>query len=259
MIRQMRRNLLICVSCLLVSAGASAAEPAADPIAAALGSSERPAADRSQDDMRHAAAFLAFVGVKPGWKVADMFSADGYYTELLSRIVGTEGEVIAYNNPPYAAFAAKGIVPRYEGDRLHNVRQITAEVDELTLEAGSLDGAIFVKSYHDMYWRPEDGTWNRTDPKLMLQKLHAALKDGGVVVVQDHVATPGGDIAAVVGKLHRIDPAIVKRDFEAAGFKFEGHSAALVHPEDDHTKVVFDPTIVGKTDQFIYRFRKVGH
>jgi len=76
--------------------------------------------------------------------------------------------------------------------------------------------------------------------------------------VQDHVANPGGDTSALVTKLHRIDPAVVRRDFEAAGFKLDGESAALKHEADDHSKLVFDPAIKGKTDQFIYRFRKVG-
>jgi predicted methyltransferase len=262
MIVQPFRILLISVTCLLLPAAARSAEAAAaagpDPIAAAIGSSERPAADREQDAVRQPATILAFLGVAPGWKVADLFSAGGYYTELLSRIVGPGGEVIAYNNPPYAKFAAKDIAARYAGNRLPNVRQIMLEVDELTLAPGSLDGAIFIMSYHDMYWRPEDGSWKRTDPKLMLTKLHAALKDGGVVVVQDHVANPGGDAAAIVDKLHRIDSAIVKRDFEAAGFKLDGESAALAHPDDDHTKLVFDPSIRGKTDQFIFRFRKAS-
>ena len=258
MIGQSLRNLLLCAGLFCLSAGARAADAPADPIAAAIGSSERPAKDRDQDTERQAAAILAFVGVKPGARIADMFSADGYYTELLSSIVGPKGEVIAYNNPPYAAFAAEGITARYKGNRLSNVRQVTAEVDDLKLAPGSLDAAIFIKSYHDMYWRPADGTWNRTDPKLMLSKLHAALKDGGVVVVQDHVAKPGGDTAEVVDKLHRIDPALVRRDFEAAGFKLDGESTVLKRTDDDHTKLVFDPVIRGKTDQFVYRFRKAA-
>jgi predicted methyltransferase len=259
MIIQSVRVLLIGVACFLLPAAARSADTAAtapDPVAAAIGSGERPAEDREQDAIRQPATILAFLGVAPGWKVADIFSAGGYYTELLSRIVGPKGEVIAYNNPPYATFAEKGIAARYAGDRLPNVRQITTEVDALKLAPGSLDGAIFIMSYHDMYWRPEDGTWNRTDPKLMLTKLHAALKDGGVVVVQDHVANPGGDTTAIVDKIHRIDPAIVKRDFEAAGFKLDGESAAFAQNSDDHTKLVFDPAVRGKTDQFIYRFRK---
>ena len=72
--------------------------------------------------------------MKPGWHVIDIFSAGGYNTELLSRIVGPKGEVIAYNNPAYAGFSAKEIAARYAGNRLSNVRQLTAEVDALTLE-----------------------------------------------------------------------------------------------------------------------------
>ena len=154
--------------------------------------------------------------------------------------------MIAYNNPAYAGFSAKEIAARYAGNRLSNVRQLTAEVDALTLAPGSLDGAIFVMSLSRLYWRPQDGSWTRTDPKLMLSKLHAALKDGGVVIVQDHVANPGGDAAAIVDKLHRIDPALVRRDFEAAGFKFDGESGALKHEADDHTKLVFDPADPGQ-------------
>ena len=188
--------------------------------------------------------------------VMDVFSAGGYYTELLARVVGPAGRVIAYNNPPYARFAEKGIAARYAGDRLPNVRQVTSTIEDLELAPASLDAAIFVMSYHDLYWRPADGSWPPTDPALLLGKLHAALKPGGVIVVQDHVATAGGDTAEVVDKLHRIDPAVVKADFAKAGFTLDGESDVLAHPDDAHTIMVFDEAIRGKTDQFLFRFRK---
>lgn len=234
---------------------AKPAEPAA-AIAAALASPDRPQADRTQDETRRAREFLGFTGVAPGMRVFDAFAAGGYYTELLSRIVGVTGEVIAYNNPPYARFAAKGIAARYDGGRLANVRQLTVDVDRLELEPASLDAVIFVMSYHDLYWRPADGSWPPTDPAQMLAKLHAALKPGGVIVVQDHVAAAGGDTAEIVDRLHRIDPAVVRRDFERAGFTFDGESTMLANPEDDHTRQVFDAAVRGRTDQFVYRFRK---
>ena len=233
-------------------------ESAASAIEAALASPDRPAADREQDLRRKPAELLAFAGIAPGMRVMDAFSAGGYYTELLSRIVGEDGRVIAYNNPPYAKFAEKGIAARYAGGRLPNVEQLTADVDELELAPRSLDAVIFVMSFHDLYWRPADGSWPATDPAQMLAKLHAALKVGGVVVVQDHVATPGGDTAEVVDKLHRIDPAVVRREFEKAGFAFDGESAMLAHPDDDHAKLVFDAAIRGRTDQFVFRFRRPG-
>jgi predicted methyltransferase len=225
-------------------------------VAAAIASPDRPKADLERDAVARPAEVLAFLGVAPGMRVADMFSASGYYTELLARTVGVKGQVIAYNNPPYAKFAEKGIAERYANGRLGNVQQITAEVDDLQLAPASLDAALFVMSYHDAYWRPEDGSWNRTEPDELLKRLFAALKPGGVVVVQDHVASPGGDPAKVVGTLHRIDPALVKRDFAKAGFALDGESKVLAHPADDHTRLVFDESIRGKTDQFIFRFRK---
>jgi len=92
----------------------------------------------------------------------------------------------------------------------------------------------------------------------MLRKLHAAMKVGGVVIVQDHVAAPGGDTAEVVDKLHRIDPEVVRRDFKAAGFALEAESPMLAHPDDDHSKGVFDPAVRGRTDQFVFKFRRPG-
>jgi predicted methyltransferase len=238
-----------------VAGEATAATAAID---AAIASPDRPAADREQDERRRAREFLEFAAIEPGMRVLDAFAASGYYTELLSRIVGPEGEVIAYNNPAYARFAAKGIEARYAGERLPNVRQLTVDVDQLELPPRSLDAVIFVMSFHDLYWHPADGSWPPTDPLQMLRKLHAALKVGGVVIVQDHVAAAGGDAAEVVDKLHRIDPEVVRRDFKAAGFALEAESPMLAHPGDDHTKGVFDPAIRGRTDQFVFRFRRPG-
>lgn len=225
-------------------------------IDAAVASRDRPKADLERDAAAKPREVLAFLGVTPGMRVIDMFSAGGYYTELLARAVGVKGQVIAYNNPPYAKFAEKGIAQRYADGRLGNVRQLTAEVDELQLAPASLDAALFVMSFHDAYWRPADGSWQRTDPDELLRRLFDALKPGGVVVVQDHVARPGGDTAKIVDELHRIDPAVVRGAFERAGFKFDRASEVLARPDDDHTKLVYDESIRGKTDQFIYRFRK---
>jgi predicted methyltransferase len=250
-------SILACTWLAIASPGVQAA-PRSDAIDAAIASPDRPAADREQDDRRRARDVLGFSGIEPRMTVLDAFSAGGYYTELLARVVGPEGEVIAYNNPPYAKFAEKGIATRYAGDRLPNVRQVTSTLETLELEPASLDAAIFVMSYHDLYWRPADGSWPPTDPALLLAKLHSALKPGGVIVVQDHVAAAGGDTSKGVDKLHRIDPAVVKADFAKAGFTLDGESDVLAHPDDAHTIMVFDEAIRGKTDQFLFRFRKAA-
>jgi predicted methyltransferase len=225
-------------------------------IEAAIASPDRPQSDIEQDDRRKPLQVLEFAGAEPGMHVIDVFAAGGYYTELLARVVGATGQVIAYNNPPYASFAAKGIAERYAGNRLPNVRQITCKIEQLELIPASLDLALFIMSYHDLYWRPDDGSWPATDPHLLLAKIYAAMRPGGVVIVEDHVANPGGEPDKVVADLHRIDPALVKSDFRKAGFLYDGESKVLANPEDDHLKLVFDESIRGHTDRFLFRFRK---
>ena len=258
----MRINIALTLALVLTAALPAAGDELASSeasqaaIAAAIASPDRPKSDLEQDARRKPGPVLEFTGVAPGMHVIDVFSAGGYYTELLARTVGATGQVIAYNNPPYANFAAKAIVERYAGDRLPNVKQVTSTIEDLELVPASLDLALFVMSYHDLYWRPDDGSWPATDPMLLLAKLRAALKPGGVVVVEDHVANPGGDPSQVVTDLHRIDPSIVKRDFKKAGFVFDGQSDVLANPGDDHTKLVFDESVHGRTDRFLFRFRR---
>lgn len=234
---------------------ASTADTAA--ITAALSKPDRFAGDSDEDTWRKADEVLAFFDVKPGSTVVDYFSAAGYYTELLAHLVGPQGQVIAYNNAPYLAYAGKKPLERYAGNRLPNVVQLTTPPEEIPLEPTSVDAILFVDAYHDLYWRPQNAAeWPPVDPKAALAKLLPALKPGGTVVVVDHIANAGGDPSKVVDTLHRIDPEVVKQDFTAAGLTFEAESAALKNPQDDHTKAVMDPAIRHKTDQFIYRFRK---
>ena len=135
------------------------------------------------------------------------------------------------------------------------VEPVTTPVEAAGFTPNSLDAVLFIMSYHDLYWRPKDGSWPATDAAAMLQQVHAALKPGGVVIVEDHVDVAGADPLVNVDEVHRIDPARLRKDFEKAGFKFDGESKALAHPDDNHTKVVFDDSVRFKTDQVIYRFR----
>jgi len=236
-------------------ATSSAADAAA--IDAAVASTERLPGDVDEDAWRKPKEVLTLLEARPGMRVVDYFSASGYYTELLSRVVGANGQVIAYNNAEYLKFSGEKPNQRYGNNRLANVVQLTTKPEDAPFEPVSLDGALFVMSYHDLHWKAKDGSWPVVDPAQALAKLSLALKPGAVVVVLDHAAAAGSDPAVSVDATHRIDPAIIKKDFEAAGLKFETESKAFANAEDDHTKPVFDPAIRHKTDQVLYRFRKV--
>jgi predicted methyltransferase len=110
--------------------------------------------------------------------------------------------------------------------------------------------------YHDVYWQNADRGIVRMEPDPWLKTLYTAMKPGAVVGVIDHVAAPGGDTRAVVEKLHRIDPAVLKADFQRAGFVLEAESDLLRNPADDHSLLVFDDKIRGKSDRAVFRFRK---
>ncbi len=237
---------------------AASTAPTADSAAidAAVASPERTAEDKERDARSRPAEVLTFMELRPGQNALDYFAAAGYYTELMSRAVGPNGKVIAYNNPEYRKFSEDGPTKRYGNNRLPNVTEVTTPVESVQLEPASLDAVLFMQGYHDLYWRPKDGSWPQTDPAKALAQVVSALKPGAVVVVVDHVANAGVEPTESATSMHRIDPAIIKRDFEAAGLKFESESPAFASSADDHSKEVFDKAIRHKTDQVMYKFRK---
>jgi predicted methyltransferase len=237
---------------------AAAAAPTADRAAidAAVASTDRTAEDKERDARSRPAEVLTFMELRPDQHALDYFAAAGYYTELMSRVVGPNGKVIAYNNPEYRKFSQDGPTKRYGNNRLPNVTEVTTPVESVQLEPASLDAVLFMQGYHDLYWRPKDGSWPQTDPAKALAQIVPALKPGAVVVVVDHVAKAGGEPTETATSMHRIDPAIIKRDFEAAGLTFESESPAFASSADDHSKEVFDKAIRHKTDQVMYKFRK---
>jgi predicted methyltransferase len=235
------------------------ARPATDPVEravlAAIANPARPAADRVRDEPRQSAAVLKFFRIAPGMTVLDLYSGGGYYTELLSYVVGQTGHVVAHNNTPYLHFAAADLAGRFAPGRLPNVERLLAENNELQLPTARFDAVLMTNVYHDIYFVDEKAGWPRIDGPRMLAEVYQSLKPGGVLGVVDHAAVPGAP-PETANTLHRIDPALLKREIEAAGFVLDGESDVLVNPEDDRTKSAFDPSVQGHTDQVVLRFRR---
>jgi predicted methyltransferase len=237
---------------LLAAAATPAVHAKPSPIAAAVAAKDRPADAVKLDASRKPAAILGFMGLKPGMKTFDLLTGTGYYAEIMGRAVGPKGSVIAYSPANYnpepikAAFAT--LTPR-----VPNVKLVNNPAEAFV--PNSYDFAMIHLNYHDFYFESAQYNIPRTDPDVVLKTLFATMKPGGIVAVVDHVG-PAGDTRAIVDKVHRIDPEIVKADFARAGFKLEAESALLRMRDDDHSKNVFDPAIRGKTDRFAFKFRK---
>jgi predicted methyltransferase len=252
------RSLLSFGLLLLYAAasGAADAPPVPTEVAAAVNDATRPASDRDRDANRKPAETLAFAGIKPGDVVADYAAGAGYFTRLFAHVVGPQGHVYAV--VPSSLFVYPNIVKG-----IGEIETWTVDHPNVTVTfASALDGVRFpdkldlffiAQNYHDLH----DKFMGPVDMAAFNAAVFAALKPGGIYVVLDHVAARGAP-ADVTDTLHRIEPATVRREVEAAGFKFVAESAVLANPQDPHSAGVFDKSIRGRTDQFIYKFRKPG-
>ena len=249
-------KLLAIASLSLPVAYAGQASTSSDSIYVdAVQQSGRSDADRARDAGRKPAEVMEFFGIAPGMDVLDMFSGGGYYTEMLSNVVGSEGSVIAHSNQAYAQFVGEEATNRYANDRLPNVKILMAENDALEMPDGVFDAVMMVLAYHDIYYDSPENGWPKIDGPSLVTELFDALRPGGIVGVVDHYASAGSP-SETGNTLHRIDPQIVIDEMQAVGFVLEARSDVLRNMNDDHSLHMGAPEIRGKTDRFVFRFRK---
>lgn len=231
-----------------------AGAPAPAWLEAALTDPARPAADMVRDAQRKPAETLMFAGLQPGMKVADLIPGQGYYTRILSKAVGPRGRVYAYVPDELSKLANRepAVAEVTREPRFSNSRMILSPLP-LFSTPERLDMVFTALNYHDMHAQ----FMGPVDVATVNRRIFLALKPGGVFIVIDHAAKPGSGLSAV-DDLHRIDQAAVRREIEAAGFVYEGEAQFLANPRDNRSVSVFDPSVRGKTSQFVMKFRKPG-
>ena len=238
-----------------VMAMASSASAQLDSaVQAAIADRERPPSDRDRDVNRKPLEVISFAGVKPGDRVADYAAGQGYFTRLFAKIVGPRGHV--YASVPAPLFQYSNIVKGTAEIEAYvknnpNVSVTAAAALNAARYPEKLDVFWIAQNYHDL----KDPFMGPVDMAAFNKAVFVALRPGGLYIVLDHVARAGSP-PDVTDTLHRIEPAVVRREVEAAGFRFIGGSSVLANPADPHDKGVFDDSIRGKTDQFIYKFRR---
>lgn len=250
-----RKTFPLSVFLVAVVATASASASGHVPpryIAAAVASLARPKADTDRDLSRKPAALLAFAELRPADQVADLMPGQGYFTRIFSGVVGAKGHVYAIVPAELAQVAPQTV---------ELARAVAADPafanDTALVEPGAtlgapkpIDLAWTSDNYHDIY-----GFFGADQAEKFDAAVYRMLRPGGIFIVIDHAA-PAGAPGDTGKTLHRIDPAIVKAQVLAAGFRLEAQSDILANPADDHTLKVFDPAIRGHTDQFVLKFRK---
>lgn len=224
-------------------------------IKAAVDNPSRPQTDQRRDVNRKPEQVLAFAQVRPGLRIGELEPASGYYTRILCKVVGSSGHIYAVNfilhfSPQQLQRMGgrmKGPPPAPKTD-CDNVTYSVQAAAALTLPP-DLDMVWTTENYHDFH-NPEFG---KPDMRTFDQTVFNALKPGGVFIIEDHAAAAGTG-AQDTNTLHRIDPALVKREVESVGFRYAGQSRVLHNPKDNHTEIVFK--MVDRTDRFLFKFRK---
>ena len=239
---------------LLLAPVAASAEPA-DVAAAVAATSARTEANVKLDEGRKPAAVLEFLGLQKGMHVVDMFGANQYWSEIMAPAVGPMGRVVVWQPTQFLNDKRRGEFAQF-AVKQGNVVLLSSPFENPLIGLSQYDFLLMNLDYHDVYWQNEQRKIPRMEPDVWLRAIYAAMKPGATLGIIDHVATAGGDTRAVVEKLHRIDPAIIRADFERAGFVFDGESDLLRNPQDDRSVNVFEPSIRGRTDRVVYRFRR---
>jgi len=221
--------------------------PAATPgyIRAAIADPARPAEQRARDANRKPAELLMMSRIHPGDNVVEFASFGQYFTTFLSDIVGPKGAVSMYDLPyteKRSGEASRAFVAAHPNSKYQLVDYNTVELPQ------KVDEVFMVLYYHDLFI-------NKIDTASLDARIFNALKPGGTFLIVDHNARPGSGTTDT-SKLHRIDPAVIRKEVTAAGFKLVKESKLLAHPEDDHTQLVFSPGLRGLTDQTVFVFRK---
>jgi len=252
-------GILTCVALGSLGLAASPACCAADIYTAAVQHAGRSPEDLERDKLEHPADILRVSGIKPGMQVIDVLAGGGYYSELLSYVVGPKGHVLLLNNAAYDHWSTDsgGWQKRLADNRLPNVEHHTADLEHLDLPDHSADALILIKVYHDLYWvdpKP-NAIWPKMNTSAVLDQLARVLKPGGILLIEDHSAKPGTG-SADASRLHRIDEAYTVKDFEKRGFKPVGKNDVLRRPDDQRTLLSYEPPGLGKTDRFVLVFRK---
>jgi predicted methyltransferase len=235
-----------------------AAKPAVQApstIAAAVASPSRSADNLKLDQGRKPAQVLQFLGLKPGMHVLDLFGANAYWAEITSPVVGSSGHVTVWNPTQFYNDKRKQAFEGFMASH-PNVSIVISPFEAPDLPKNYADWVILNDNYHDTYWQNDKFKIPHMDPNAFLKAVYASMKPGAVIGVIDHIANRNDDTRATVEKFHRIDPNVVKADFRRAGFVFVGSSNLLRNPADNHSAEVHDPSIIGKTDRFIFKFRK---
>ena len=218
----------------------------------AMAAETRSEAERERDDNRMPIQTLDFFGLNENMRVLELVPGAGWYTTLLAPALYDNGQL-------YTAIGSglqrSGLLDEPGFDK---VVMLEPELEILSAPDQRLLGLA-----------PFDFGVNDLDAVLTFRNLHnfnaegraslnaaafAALKPGGIYGVVDH--TRRHMQADNAENVRRVDPVLMIKEIQAAGFEFVDYSDLHYRPDDELRYEVGRKTVTGNTDRFTFLFRK---
>jgi predicted methyltransferase len=230
-----------------------ALSPLGQQIETALKSDIRPADDRARDAERKPRQTLEFFGLAPDQRVVELVPAGGYFTKVLAQVLADRGEL-------YVALGTRSIEPQIrEVPALRKVRvaEANAQMKPATGQMGLFEVAPFqlgvtdadlvltFRNYHNF---TAEGRAN------LNRAVFEALKSGGRYGILDH--TRRHNEPDNRENWRRVDPVLVIKEVQAAGFVLEDFGDVHYTPDDELRFEVGRRSVAGNSDRFVLKFRK---
>ncbi len=222
-------------------------------IRAAIASDVRTSADTARDENRKPLETLLFMGIEEHMTVLELVPAGGWFTKIIAPVLRDRGKLYVALGP------------------LDGLRDLKRQHESFSaIEV--LDGGS------DIVFRPQPGapaprntSFGVTDVDLVVtfRNLHNytpemrallnkavfdALKPGGIYGVLDHTRRHMEPNNRENGR--RVDPVLMIKEIQAAGFVFEDYSTMHYSPADELALEVGNPAVSNQTDRLSFRFRK---
>ncbi|SFC31641.1 class I SAM-dependent methyltransferase [Pseudoalteromonas denitrificans] len=204
----------------------------------ALNHSDRPLEDKSRDQNRKPSQIVKLLDIQPNMKVIDYIAGGGYYSEIFARVLNNSGKL----------YSVKGRLSKRDLKNYSNI-SVTKELNLSDINE-PVDRIFTALNYHDAVNN------KKLDRSQLLNSIYNKLNKDGYLIVIDHNAAPGSGISQTKKK-HRIENTFVLNEIQAAGFVLDRSLSVLANPNDNFDLDVWQKSTKGKTDRFVYRFKKV--
>ncbi len=227
--------------------------PMGEKIEAAMKSDSRTADEKARDAERKPRQTLEFFGLKDDMRVVELVPAGGYFTKILGPVLAEKGEL-------HVAIGTTRLEPVLKSTpSLAKVRVAPADakmapapgkmglfdLGDFSLGVNDADLVLTFRNYHNL---TPSGRAN------LNEAVFAALKSGGHYGILDH--TRRHNEPETAENWRRMDPVLVIKEVQAAGFVLEDFSGIHYTPDDELRYEVGRKSVTGNTDRFALRFRK---